>query len=316
MGHYKHLTPNQRERIVIGVSNQRSLRELSREIGVHPSTISRELARNGGMSGYSCVNAQTRYERQRANCVRRHRLTEALISQIYECLQKRWSPEQAVCFQCLPVSTTTVYRGIRTGAFPSDVFSFLRRRGRSPRRTGSMECPEMGKKESIENRPPEAEKRERIGDYECDTVLGRRNTGCIGTIVDRKSRFLFAVKLESRHSEPLAVAFVTALEGEPCHTLTFDNGTEFAMHLGIGKVLDAKCYFANPGHPWERATNENTNGLIRDFLPKGTSFLDLTQKGLDDIVYKLNTRPRKTLGWRTPLQVFEEEKRRGQECCT
>lgn len=316
MSHYKHLTPNQRERIAIGVNMQRSFREISREIGVHTSTISREIARNGGVHGYSCVDAQVHYKRQREKCVRRPCLTDEMISQIYESLQKRWSPEQTVFSQGLPVSVTTVYRGIRAGVFPREVFSFLRRRGKRIRYTKAEERSEMGRKEPIEKRPTEAQRRSRIGDYECDTVHGKRNTGCIGTIVDRKSRHLFAVKLENRRCEALAVAFVSVLEKEPCHTLTFDNGTEFAMHLGIGKVLDASCYFANPGRPWERGTNENTNGLIRDFLPKGTSFLELTQECLDDIVYKLNTRPRKILGWRTPSQVFEEEKLRDAKCCT
>jgi IS30 family transposase len=236
--------------------------------------------------------------------------------EIYKCLQERWSPDQAVNSRQLPVSTAAVYRGIRAGAFPEDVRGFLRRRGKTPGRAVSAERPETAGKEPVENRPPEAESRERVGDYGCDTVPGKRNTGCVGTIVDRKSRFLFAVKLESRQSEPLAEAFVTMLDGEPCHTLIFDSGTEFSMHLGTGKVLGAKCYFANPGHPWERGSNENMNGLIRDFLPKGTGFLHLTQENLDEIVRKLNTRPRKILGWRTPLQVFEEEKRRDGCCCT
>ena len=121
---------------------------------------------------------------------------------------------------------------------------------------------------------------------------------------------MFAARINGKDSEETACAAIDMLESEECRTFTFDNGNEFAMHIGIGMVLDAKCYFAHPYHPWERGTNENTNGLLREFLPKGTDFRELTQQQLDDYVSCINNRPRKCLNWDTPNNVYYSHKYR------
>ena len=158
----------------------------------------------------------------------------------------------------------------------------------------------------IEQRPKVVDLKSRIGDIEGDTMMGKNHQGAIVTLVDRKSRYTFARQVNFKKSDLLAQAVIGLLRPHKkrCHTITFDNGKEFADHAFISKCLDAKVYFANPYCSWERGLNENTNGLLRQYFPKNMSLRDLSQHYVDDAVYKLNHRPRKCLGYRTLHEVF------------
>jgi IS30 family transposase len=159
---------------------------------------------------------------------------------------------------------------------------------------------------SIEQRPAVVDKRSRIGDWEGDTVIGKAHKGVLVTLVERKSRYTLACHLKSRHSALVSEAVIELLRPHKryCKTLTFDNGKEFADHEFMARCLGAKVYFAHPYCSWERGLNENHNGLLRQFFPKKSSLLKVTQDEVNDAVYNLNHRPRKCLGYRTPHEVF------------
>lgn len=145
-----------------------------------------------------------------------------------------------------------------------------------------------------------------MGDWEGDTVIGKGHRGALVTLVERKSRYTLAMRVDSKHSEAVTQAIVQMLRPHKaqCLTLTFDNGKEFAQHAFIGKALQAQVYFAHPYHSWERGLNENTNGLLRQYFPKSTNLLRVTDDEVNNAVYALNHRPRKCLGYRTPHEVF------------
>ena len=158
----------------------------------------------------------------------------------------------------------------------------------------------------IEQRPAIVDKRSRIGDWEGDTVIGHAHQGVLVTLVERKSRYTLACQLESRHSSKVTPAIIALLRPHKAHckTLTFDNGKEFAEHEFIAQCLKVKVYFAHPYCSWERGLNENHNGLLRQFFPKKTNLLKVSQDEVNDAVYRLNHRPRKCLSYRTPHEIF------------
>lgn len=313
---YHHLTLQCREKILLGIWENRSCAEIAMVVGCHKSTISRELARNGGRKQYRIHRAQKRYLKVRQSCRRTPKLVadketaELIQTRIKE---KRWSPEQIVGREGLEISVTTIYRGIRNGILPGkELKPYLRHRGN---RRLSKEGERRGKitsAVSITERPQEAENRTRVGDWEGDTVMGKKGTGCVLTLVDRKTRLLVAGKLPGKHAQRLADKAIGLLRDKPCRTVTFDNGLEFARHQAISQALDTAIYFAHPRSPWERGTNENTNGLLRDFIPKGTDMRKVTESELKRYVELLNNRPRKCLEWRTPAEAFHEK----LTCCT
>jgi len=154
---------------------------------------------------------------------------------------------------------------------------------------------------------PEAAARSRVGDWEGDTVAGRQRTGCFMTLVDRRARFLVGKKLDDHRAETLKESICDSLKALQCHTLTVDNGQEFAVHKAITAESNAQVYFAHPHSPWERPTNENTNGLLRQFSPKHTSFLTVTLVHLNYATRQLNNHPWKCLNWKPPYQALAEE---------
>jgi len=165
----------------------------------------------------------------------------------------------------------------------------------------------------IEHRPEVVEERSRYGDWEGDLIVGANQEGFIATLVDRTSRLLRAKKADSKQADAIATEIIDALQDMPISwvkTITFDNGTEFVRHAGIAQALAADIYFAVPYASYQRGTTENTNGLVRRYLPKGTRFKNLTQQQLDQIVEELNNRPRKCLAYRTPNEVFQEQRRK------
>jgi IS30 family transposase len=182
-----------------------------------------------------------------------------------------------------------------------------RKRGQGKSRRG----PTIPNRVGIEKRPHVVEERSRFGDWEGDTVVGAGQDAHVVTLVDRKSRRLEARKVKTKQADEVAKAVVDALEDMPVswvRTITFDNGTEFTRHEDIAKALEADIYFAAPYASYQRGTNENTNGLLRRYLPKGTGFKNLTAQKLQQIVEELNNRPRKCLGYRTPNEVFQRQR--------
>lgn len=320
---YSHLTQQERFEIQRMTFSGQTISHIALCLGRSKSTISREISRNShyGPKGYCSHAAQAKSTARRRDARPLYRLCPGpLLNAVHSGLLRRHSPEQISGRlklvhpddQGMHISAESIYNWVQNKA--SSGWHKCLRMGRSkrrPRRRG--EPAKQGQiigRVGIENRPPEVASRTRFGDWEGDTVNGAVGTGAIATHVERKSRLLVAVKLESktaahvtrRSLSAFAKAGVTA---ESCQTLTLDNGKEFARFEGLEKGLGLKVYFANPHAPWERGTNENTNGLIREYFPKGTDFRKITKSQVDSMVISMNNRPRKCLGYQTPREVFD-----------
>ncbi len=285
------------------------------QLNVHPSTISRELKRNTGLRGYRPKQAH------RLACARRAqadtcRISEATWEAVEAMIEQDWSPEQISGHLKVngdpSVSPEWIYQYIyavkRQGG---SLHTHLRCQKKRRKRHGTTDRRgQIVGRVCITERPEIIETRSRIGDWEADTVIGRQGGAVLVTLAERKSRFSIIVKAENKTATAVSAAITKSMapHASNVHTLTYDNGKEFAYHQQVSDGLDAKGFFAHPYHSWERGLNENTNGLIRQYLPKGTSFDDLTERDVQDIMDKLNNRPRKCLGFRTPNQVFLKEK--------
>lgn len=289
--------------------------EIARRLHRDRSTISRELLRNRGVHQWRPGQAHAKaLARRQQN--RNARRTEELVWQdVVTYLRLDLSPEQAIHRLALErggaigISHQTVYQRIyadrRAGG---ELITYLR--GQKPRRqrSGSHYQRRGGipGRIGIEHRPAIVEQRARIGDWEGDTIIGKDQQGVLVTLVERVSRFTLAHQLDSKHARGVSAAILHLLgeHRQKCHTITFDNGLEFADHAILTGVLHADIYFARPYHSWERGLNENTNGLIRHYFPKKTNLKRVSQETLQVAIDQLNHRPRKCLGYRTPYEVF------------
>jgi transposase, IS30 family len=311
---YKQLTYEQRylinQLLKIGFNQS----EIAENLDVHRSTVSRELKRNTGKRGYRYKQAHRKAEQRKDRNVRRITSEEWLIIERY--LQKQFSPEQTSqwvlkCFG-IQVSHEWIYLHIwedkRNGG---QLYKHLRRKKKNRRRgVNNDNRGKIPNQKLIEERPAIVEKRERVGDWEADTIIGKRMKGAIVTLVDRKTRFLRMGLVEQRTKEAVKETIIDLLSGYPVHTITFDNGKEFAAHEEIAQALNAETYFAHPYSSWERGTNENTNGLIRQYIPKETNFRTLTHSDVSFVEYRLNTIPRKCLSFIPPMVFLINH------CCT
>lgn len=278
---HKHLTTKDREIILRNLGSNKTYTEIALIINCHKSTISRELKRNGGRFNYGCLSAQKPYHTQRKNCCIEKKLSSdsLLLHVIEEGILKYWSPEQVVGRHELNISVPTIYRAVKSGLLTKEKISQYFRCNGKPYKRNILET--RGKLfgcTSIDKRPHEASNRKRLGDIEGDTVLGRHGTGVVLTL--RKSRFLSASKLSNKGSNEIAETMIQLMKNVQCKTITLDNGKEFASHKKVSQELGVSVYFAHPHSPWERATNENINKLLRQFLPKGSSFKTLTEEKL------------------------------------
>jgi transposase, IS30 family len=321
---YHHLTPIERGQIEALFHQGKGRAAIGRLLGRHRSTIGRELSRNGVPQRPYCPGpAQERYRGVRKECVRMKRLDHLpLRKYLFVEGSRAWSPEQVAGRLLVDyphdgrmhVSPETIYRSMYRDETLGRVLIPQLRQARKVRRKKGMGKHSRNpipipNRVSIEQRPEEVQRRERYGDWEGDTVIGSNHRSVIATLVERKSLFLCAARVGSKHAEEVAQAITDALSPLPRNclkTLTFDNGTEFARHENITQALGQQIYFAHPYTSNERARNENTNGLLRQYLPKGSSFENLTQEQLDAIVQELNDRPRKSLGFRTPKELFQK----------
>lgn len=301
-----------------------SLREIGRRLGRSHTTISRELKRNGPVIsswGYWHQGAHEQAMQRRRQPRHYRRYTHApLVRYVERSLHAEWSPDViAACLKReypgdlkMRVSIETIYRWVyRDASQGGQLFNCLCRCHKKRRRqhrygTGRGLIPG---RVGIEQRPALVALRRRFGDWEGDTVEGAKGSGCITTHVERKSRYLLAARLASKSAAETAHAVASAFRRIPARlrrTLTLDNGKEFARFRDIEKHSGLRIYFADPYSAWQRGTNENTNGLLRRYFPKGMDFRAVTQKTLAEAVKKLNHRPRKCLGYRTPHEVFME----------
>lgn len=325
MSHYKHISMEEREKILVLHAEKQSLRNIGKILGRSSSTVSRELKRNRLSSKrYSAFKAEQKYRRRRRNC-KRHKLLENnelknLVSKLF--LEQQWSPEEIsnrLKYEnnSYHISYSTIYRGIYAGMLDEPNLSRgnrgairkLRHRGKPRRRKGEIE--KRGKisiSKTIHQRPKEACNRQVIGHWEVDTVAGKTGSACLVTITDMCSRYLLSEKIGKKKSQLVASKMISLLSNIPSDylkSLTPDRGKEFSKHALVSSALgNVQFYFADPHSPWQRGTNENTNGLIREYLPKSFDIALCSDDNISTYVDKLNTRPRKCLGWKTPYEVF------------
>ena len=301
---YTHLTREERYQIYALKKAGHTQSEIANVLERSASTISRELARNCGRRGYRPKQAHSRSVERRA--INARRIDEATWQFAEEMLAQEWSPEQISGHAA--ISTETVYQRIyadkRAGGL---LWKSLRCQKQRKKRYGKIERRGIiPNRLSIEDRPSIVETRSRIGDWEADTIIGKNHRQAIVSIVERKSGFTLIRKVERKTAQAVAEAMTSLLKPfrSKVHTVTSDNGKEFAGHEEIAAVLKADFYFAHPYASWERGTNENTNGLIRQYFPKNRDFTTITQQEIDTAMERLNNRPRKRLGFQTPSQVF------------
>lgn len=318
---YHHFSLCERGKIELMFKQGFKTAAIAQELGYNASSVRREIRRNGSAHGYDARSAQCSYHQRRKSCRPKGRLAyeplrEAVIEHI---AQNKLSPELAagrlrVQFPEDPrmhVCHETLYAAIYKNAHLLDfLLEFLvqarpkrRKRGQGKTRRGSLIPNRVG----IEQRPASVEQRCEVGHWEGDLVVGRNQDGFILTLVERVSRLLHAIKITTKRPAEVCRAVIEALLDRPVSwvkTVTFDNGTEFRDHEIIAQHLGLNVYFADPYSAYQRGSNEQVNGLLRRYLPKGTPFENLTQQRVNQFVQQLNDRPRKCLGYRTPNEVF------------
>lgn len=308
---YTQLTQEQRYQIYALMKAEHNQAEIAAIVGVHKSTISREVRRNRGLRGYRPQQAhQLALHRRQAKA--QPRFTSAHWRLVERLLREDWSPEQISLWLAeeghLAISHERIYQHIlQDKAHGGDLYRHLRCQKQRKKRYGSYDRRgQLCNRVSIEERPAIVDRRSRLGDWELDTIIGKGHRQALVSLTERKSRLALFAKVPSRGAEGVkrAVLKLLAPLADHVHTLTSDNGKEFAYHEAIATTLDADFYFAHPYASWERGLNENTNGLIRQYFPKGCDFTAITQRDIQTAMNKLNNRPRKCLGMKTPNQVF------------
>jgi IS30 family transposase len=313
---YKHLTLNERY-LINAYSHIKTQKEIANMIGVHPSTISRELKRGSDTSGrvYFPIGSQDRATKvqQEKSKQANLKLTKETKLLIQKYLKKEYSPEQIVAVlrtrHTILISYVSIYKFIyydrREGG---KLYTHLRQKGKKRIKYSTQGKVHIKDRVPIDHRPSIVDDKRRIGDFEADTIIGKGRQGAIVTIVDRKSMYVRLSLPVSKKSHIVASEMIRLLAPfkRKVHTITTDNGLEFARHQSVSKKLQCDYYFCHPYSSWERGLNENINGLIRQYIPKSSSFEHLTQKDIRHIENRLNHRPRKSLGWRTPYEVFHE----------
>jgi IS30 family transposase len=314
---YQQLTYEQRCQISALKKSGCSQREIAEIIDVSQPTVSRELSRNTGARGYRHKQAQKQSEQRRAKAVRPSKMTPEMLAVIESKLRIEWSPEQIsgwlLTDQKRLISHESIYLYIwadkQTGG---DLYIHLRQQGKKydKRRNGKSTRGQIKNRISIDDRPGIVDDKSRIGDWEIDTVIGKGHSGALVTIVERVTKFTVSAQVNSKSAANVAEATIALLKPleEVVHTITADNGKEFAYHEKISRALSADVYFAHPYSSWERGLNENTNGLLRQYFPKSTDFKKVEQIEVRRALKRLNARPRKDLGFKTPAQLMSDHR--------
>jgi IS30 family transposase len=322
---YEQLNAEERATIMLMREERCSLRAMARKLHRVPSTITRELARNPGEAGeYDACRAGVRARGQRFKPRRTPKLAPhtVLFGVVEHYLREGWSPEQiaGTLKRVWPhdrertVSHESIYNALYVmprGELRAELIATLRqgRGGRRPRSRGEDRRGQIPDMTSLHARPDEIEDRLVPGHWEGDLIKGAANRSAVGTLVERSSRLVMLARMAGSTAQAALEGFTEALNRvhEPLRkTLTYDQGKEMSRHKDLTARTGVTVYFADPHSPWHRGSNENTNGLLRQYLPKGTDLAGFTQDDLDAIAFKLNSRPRKLHGFRSPLEVYAE----------
>ncbi len=304
-----HLTFEERGFLYRSKKKGKSNTEIAELMGRHPSTIGRELNRNAGQRGYRPKQAQRLAEERRLASRRPHKMDDAQVHQyVEERLEKLWSPDQIAerardDFPCTParwLSRQTIYDWINQQA--PDWHSLLRRGGRPPEKRGKLtDCVR------IDGRPDVINRRRRYGDWEGDTIVGKGRRSALVTLVERKTGYARIGRVDSMKSDMTMQAAKRRMKDLPPslrRSVTFDNGKEFAEHHKLTCSLGLEVYFTDAYASWQRGTNENTNGLLRQYFPKGTDFTQVSHREVARVERLINERPRRRLDYRSPAEVF------------
>ena len=320
---YRHMSAEERETLSLGLAHGHSLRTMASVLGRAPCTVSRELARNAVRGPYRACTAHT-LASARARQPRRSRklLNPWLWQYVRTHLGQGCSPEQIAgrLRREYPddmqkhLSTETIYVGLYVlprGTLRSELLAALRqaRKARRPRARGTDRRGQLPNLTPIAERPAEVATRTVPGHWEGDLIKGARNGSAVGTLVERTTRLVILARMEGTDATSARQGFTKKLRHVPAllrKTLTYDRGKEMAEHERLATRLAIRVFFADPYSPWQRGTNENTNGLLRQYLPKGTDLSGYTQRELNAIAHRLNTRPRKCLNFATPLEVYAQ----------
>lgn len=328
MSNYHHLSPEERAFIMFERGRGSSLRQIALTLERSPATLSRELKRNSTRDRYCAKHAGDAYKRRRQRCVKPRKLTsnrvlcELVLSRL---LQQKWSPEQIAASlksdypeqPMMHVSPETIYAHIY--AYPRGelrkllVQSLRRSKSKRGPRGSQQSCYsslKVAPEQLIGNRPDEVNTRQVAGHWEGDLIIGAMNRSCVGTLVERKTGFVMLARMQSKSAQHVREGFEVSMHHVPDFlrlSMTYDRGAEMAQHPLMSKHLNLKIYFADHNAPWQRGSSENTNGLLRQFLPKGTDLGTHSQAALDHIAWLLNTRPRKRFGFKTPQELMERE---------
>ncbi len=311
MSHYTQLTREERYQISVLKTAGHNQVDIAKVIGRHKSTVSRELSRNRGLRGYRPKQANNFAEsRRQAKSV--PKIAPESWTRVECLLNEDWSPEQVSFWlrneEGILISPEWIYQYIlQDKQSGGDLYSHLRCQKQRKKRYGAPDRRGQIKgRVSIDERPDVVNQRTRIGDWEADTVIGKQGGTVLVTLVERKTRWSMIGKAPNRTAQEVTTVILERLHPLMSHvqTLTYDNGKEFSQHQEISKELHCSGYFAHPYHSWERGLNENTNGLIRQFFPKGKDLSEVTDAEVQEVMNKLNNRPRKCLGFKTPNQVF------------
>lgn len=311
---YSHLTREERYQIYELRIENKTITEIAAALNRHKSTISRELKRNCGAHRWRPNQAQRISQARGKQSRNARRVSEADWEAVADYIRLDLSPDQAILRlslennQLVAISRDTVYKRIYARQKEEDEL-FKHLRSQKPRRKRHLSRARgipIKNRVSIDERPEIVDRKTRLGDWEGDTVIGKGQQGILLTLVERYSRYSLAALLDSRQAGGVATAINHLLlpHKDKCHTITFDNGLEFAKHADVTKCLDAGVYFAHPYHSWERGLNENTNGLIRQYHPKSVNLKTVSTSNIQTTMDKLNHRPRKCLGYKTPHEVF------------
>jgi IS30 family transposase len=318
---YRHFTIEEREIIAVRLAEGENPSSIARELGRHRSSVSAEIQRNSIDGDYYPAKAQALADHRRRQTKSPWKMEDPRIAKyVKDRLKKRWSPEQIAgrMKEDHPTDTEmqicheTVYDWIRNDRRRGGRWHTFLRQSRKKRRKRYGTGENRGKikgRIDIEQRPKEVDEKQRLGDWEGDTVEGAKGSGYLTTMVDRKSQFLVLGRSGTKHADAIRRAIGRSFHRHgnlPCETVTLDNGKEFAEHGQLGNSLGGDVYFAKPYHSWERGLNENTNGLLRQYFPKGMNFSKISTYQLKKAEAELNDRPRKTLGYRTPREVMRE----------
>ena len=317
MGKYRQLTLSQRYQIQCLFQQKVSQKQIAAELGVHASTISRELSRNQSVSiRYDAIRAQDRY----ANHCKRvpYKIKGQLCKEIHARLKDFYSPEQISGVLARQAGQKRIsheaiyqyiYRGYRAGNSFLMCYLRLRHKKKYKKRGVPVKTGRIVGRVGIEHRPAIVDTNTEIGHWEADTVIGANHQGVLLTLVERKTKYTIIEKLPSKNAKLLAKQLIYRLKKSnlPAKTITFDNGLEFSAHKRIQRELKVNTYFANPYHSWERGLNENTNGLIRQYIPKSCFISGIKKSFVSWVETQLNNRPRKTLEFLSPVQVVASQ---------